>query len=163
MNKNNKGQMAMVGLLIMTFIAIIVGVSLLNGGVYQNIGTLTRMETANNHSFNFPNATTVVLRGQAVSDLVIRNSTNDVVPASNYTVVNREVSTGVIRVTLTNTTAVWFTNKPVNATYTYEPIGYDTNGGNRAVIGLIAIFAALALVVVAMVPILRDNILDIMD
>ena len=162
---NKQGQLG-IGTFLMTFIAIITCLALLNGGIYSNIGTMTDKVVKTNQTFTFPtNTTTITLLGQAVESVTVVNGSNGVaINSGNYTITNRVVSNGQLIATLGGTSSIpnsVFAGQQVNITYTYEPFGYATDAGSRSMIDLIAIFAALAVVVIAMMPILREKIFDI--
>lgn len=156
---NNRGEVT-IGMLILIAVAVIVGLTLLTGGISSNVGTLTNKVAVIGEHYTFPNASAAVnyvtLKGQAVESVTVKNRTGDVtIPASNYTITSRVLNNGVLesRLTAVDTTYV---NYLVNVSYTYEPFGYDTNGGGRAIANLIIIFAALAIAVVVLVPIVKN-------
>ena len=141
---NKKGQMAAVGGFLTLFIGIIVALTLINGGISSNIGTVTNTVNVVNQT-NTLSATTL-LSGQAVSDVIVTNaSSGAVVPATNYTIVNYDVSTGSLRTYLASTGGS-YVGKSINVSYTYEPLGYATNAGSRAVTSMILVFACLGVI-----------------
>lgn len=163
---NKKGQMAQVGTILVLFIGIVVALSLLNGGINENIGTVTQTRTVVNSTQTMPTGTTLlVLNGQAISNVVITNSSNvsaPIVPATNYTIVNYDVTTGTLRAGIRNLSgSPGWGGQSVNISYTYEPLGYATDSGTRAVTQLIAIFAALAIVGVIVWKIYENGLFDL--
>lgn len=160
--KMKKGQ-AMVGALIMGFVAIIVALAFFNP-IASNSTILTTTVNVVNQTVAAPAAaaTSTILTGQAVSGVVAINaSSGTVIPASNYTITNYVVSNGQLTSTWTsNAGAIGFQGKNINVTYTYEPYGYATDGGTRAIVPMILIFMALALAIVILVPSLRSGVLD---
>lgn len=159
---NNKGQMAQVGTFLVVFIGVIVALSLLNGGIYENIGKVTLTKSVSNSTVTFPTIDGVlVLEGQAVSDVIVTNATaGATVPASNYTITNYDASTGTLRATLTGLNATTYNNASVNVSYTYEPLGYAKESGTRSIMSIIAIFASLAVVGVIIVKIYSDGLFN---
>ena len=154
---NNRGEVT-IGSVLMLAVVVIAALVLLQAS-FANIGTMTQTRDVTNQTIKF--TPTTVLQGQAVSNVVVTNASNGVsVPATNYSITNYNIgSDGVLRSYLTNLSGV-FGGQNVNVSYTYEPLGYDTNAGNRTIIGLIALFSALAIAVVAMTPSLRNGIFD---
>ncbi len=160
---NNKGQLG-VGMFISIFIGIIVAMAFFSGGITQNIGALTNTNTIVNQTQTFPaSGSTITLTGQAASSLIVINGTAGggaiVVPASNYTVTNYVVSNGQLVTTLKSNGGLW-DSSVVKVSYISEPQGYETDAGGRAMIQLIAIFAALAVAIFALTPVLREKLFD---
>lgn len=167
---NNKGQ-AQVGALILAFIAIIVALALLNGGIAGSVGTMTNTGKVVNGTIVFPtNLTCVTLTGQAVypdassaNVIAINKTGNQVIGIGNYTINNKVNVNGELVAQLCGRPTVITSNyagNNVDLTYQYEPFGYDSNSGNRAVIGLILIFVTLAVAVIALVPAVRSGVMD---
>ena len=150
--KNNKGQVAFVGVgaFIMLFVGLIVALNLIVPSA-QNTNDVVNLGVVKNASVTFPNnGSTLVLTGQATSGWVIVNATDasKTVASTNYTVANYVVSNGVLTSVLTNVLAKEspYAGKAVNITYVYEPYGYATDSGTRAVTQLIIVMASLAIV-----------------
>lgn len=159
---NTKGQMQGMGQFLLLFIALVVGLSLLSGGIYENIGATTLTRTEVNDSLTVPTAgSSTNLKGQAAYSITVINATNGaVIPTSNYTVTNYQVVNGVLTSTFTNNEAD-NNGLTFNVTYTYEPDGYATSTGARSMINLIAIFSVLALVAAAIVVAVKNGGLDL--
>jgi hypothetical protein len=147
MNKKGLGEFAIVGTLITAFVAVIFAVAFLTGGIASNVGLVTQTVPYGNHTVTFPaNTSLIVLEGQAVKDVVVTNVTSGaLITADNYTITNYDGSTGTLRSTLT-AKASKYSGASTNISYTFEPVGYATDSGSRSVIGLIVLFACLALV-----------------
>ena len=165
----NKGQMNL-GVIITTAIAIIVGVILFQV-VAQQAGESTTLITLSNHSIGtVTNGTDVYLTDyRALSDVVVTNYTGlAILHANNYTITNNVIdpTTGGLSVRVAtlmdaDTEAGWSaTELHINATA--QPTTYIDDGGSRSVVGLIAIFFALAIVVIALEPTLRGGALELM-
>lgn len=153
-----------VGTIFVIAIAIIVALSLMtgNGGIFSNIGQSTLTVNYVNSTVTFPAAAAnLTLNGQAVSNVIVTNSTSGaVVPSSNYTTTNYALdSNGQLYSYLTAGTG-YYNSKSVNISYTTEPLGYAKESGSRAMIGLIAIFSAVAVLGVIIWKIYNDGLLD---
>lgn len=158
---NKKGfEGSSVGMLIVVAVAIIVGLVLLQQSA-TNVGTLTTMDTVTNSQITAPAVgSSITLQGQAVSGFSATNGTSgDAIPASNYTITSRVVSNGQLVSTLTalDGTTIGWQGKLINVTYTYEPYGYDTSSGGRAIANLIIVFFAIGIAVIALAVILKEK------
>ncbi len=152
-----KGEITM-GLMIMTFVAVIVGAALIAPGISTPIATLTTTQAVVNQSYTFPNAAaSITLGGQANTNVVVVNATSGaVVPSSNYTVANYVLSNGELISTLTGAASL-YNGDPVGISSTREPYGYATDGGTRAVAALVVLFAALSIGLIAAWPIIKER------
>ncbi len=177
---NKKGEMGggEVGLLILVAVAIILGASFLTP-IAQYVGTATNTGQATNVSFTMPaNGSTTDLTpcGQKnTSAVVIYNYTNDsdaTLPANpavrltgnNATISQAQSSTtGYLhsQVTTFGNAVNYFGNAKVNVTCTFEPEGYITDSGGRAIASLVIVLFALGIAVIAIVPSLRSKIMDL--
>jgi len=159
---NRKGQTG-IGLLILVAVAVIVGLVLLNVSA-DNLAIMTTTVNTINKTFTAPAINgNLTLEGQAVTSVIAVNATSgNLIPASNYTITNYVLSNGQLISTFTSLggDGGW-QGKSINVSYTYEPFGYDRNSGNRSIIGLVIVFFALAIAVIAMVPAFRDGIVDL--
>lgn len=159
---NNKGQaFGMMGAVLVTFILVIVGLALFNGGILGNIGATTNTIYNANETITFPSGTALAITGQAVTgDFIATNATDGTtITAANYTTANYQLVNGELTATIINASSE-YAGDSVNLSYTYEPLGYATSSGARALIGLIAIFAALAIAVLALVPTFRSGVMN---
>lgn len=162
---NSKGQMTSVGTVIIIAIAVIVALTLLTGGITSNVATVTQTNTITNAQVTYPNgsATTnyVTLVGQAVSSVVVTNRTNAsvVFNAGNYTIQNYVVNNGQLEARLVANNA-YYALGAVNVSYVSEPFGYDTNAGGRAITSLIIVLCALALAVVVISYVIKNDIFN---
>ena len=160
---NKKGEVS-VGLIILTFLAVIVGLVLLTSWS-PFIGITSDTVSLVNSSVTVPAVGACVdLTGQellstpqvnnASSGKVISNSGN-----INFTISERVSSVdGLKRIAYCHpVTAVINTSQVVNVSYYYGAEGYVEDGGSRSIIGLIGIFAALAIAIAALVPTIREK------
>jgi len=162
---NKQGQTASVGLMISLFVGIIVVMALLTGAIFPAIGTMTNTVVVANESLG---ATTVNNTAQyltsykVLTDVVVYNQTGTlVIAAGNYTITNNVVNNGAeaVKITPSVDAAAYLTKWKVSGTA--QPLTYAANAGARSMIGLIAIFAALAVGVFAISPTLREKLFDV--
>lgn len=153
-----KGEIS-TGLILMTFLSIIVGLVLLSG-TFDYMGQATNTFTLSNYTFTFPAAgSTVDLYGQELINTagIINRSNGAVVPASNYTIFERVSPVdGVKRIALT-ANAGYFNSVVTNASYDYGHVGYIDSAGGRSIADLIPIFGAIALIIAALALIAREK------
>lgn len=157
---NNKGQT--LGALIMVAIALIVGLTMLTGGITQGYSEL--MDTAYNSNDTesaFSNTTATTLSGKEIVHITVYNASNyaSLYPATNYTVTNNVIlSDGTIGATILCRGTSSPCGQPVKMNYTYYPITAVTDSGSRGVISIVLIFICLAIAVIALTPVLREGI-----
>jgi hypothetical protein len=164
---NNKGQMTGLGILFVVFVAVVVAVAMLtgSGGIASNVASVTDTINVVNQSVVTPNVGVTsngLLRGKAVSNVLITNASQQVVPATNYTITNYVVgSDGVLTVAFrSNGGGLALAGNTTKVSYTYEPLGYATDAGARSIASIIIILVCLAIGVIALVPTLRSGVLD---
>jgi len=165
---NRKGQdsnMGMIGAILGMFMAVIVALAIFSGGIIPIIGQTTTLTTFANQSIVYPTASlTVDLSGREVTNFVLVNASNgNVIPASNFTLTNNVLANGVLTARLNNS-GLQGVNDSVGtnplATYTTESIDYVDSSGARSMILLIAVFSALAIMVVALTPTMRSGLMS---
>jgi hypothetical protein len=163
--KKGQGDFGMVGILIVTAVTIIIGLVLFQISA-QLIGTTTNTEAVANLTLGVAdNDTTVYLTGyQAFSDVVIYNSTTSVVEATNYTVTNNVVYNGALVTTVVPISPAdqGYTGYEWFISGTAQPTTYVANSASRSIISIIVIFLALAVLVVAMRPVLEGPLKDML-
>jgi uncharacterized membrane protein len=157
---SKKGQVS-IGSLIIVAVTLIVGVIFLVS-IAQQVGTVTSTEDLQNVSLGTAvNGTTLYLSGyRLVGSPVIVNSTNGaVVGSGNYTLTNNVVNNGALTVSVlpTLTATPTYLNAQWNISGTAQPTTYIADSGGRALASLIVILFALAVLVVALVPSVRDG------
>lgn len=148
------------GLLLVAFLAIVVGVVLLQSAADQVAITTNTIAYNNTFGSDIVNETTQYLTDiRAIGGtIVVVNRTNGVViGAGNYTITNNVAYNGGLAVSM----------KPVinNEIYAYgwrisgtaQPIGYIDDTAGRSIANLIIIFFALAIAVIAIYPTLKEN------
>lgn len=143
---NNKGQLN-VGTIIMIALGVIIGAIFMIALANQNDPQVTTRSSIN-ETITFPaNGSSVTLIGQATIGSLIElyNTTGTRIKSQNYTLTSYVLSGGNYVATLTaGVGAQDYYSKSVNISYNYEPIGYNTSSGSRAVSGLTILFFALA-------------------
>jgi len=154
---NDKGQVSL-PVVLSVFIGVIVGLVLLTGA-FSYIGTSTSTASISQGQYTSPaNGVTVDLIGQELlSTPVVSNRTGTVITAGNYTIAETiSAVDGLKRISYTTLTTE-YQSQPINVSYDYGPEGYIESAGGRSVAGLIAIFGALAIAIIALVPVLQSK------
>jgi len=160
MNKN--GQIG-VGLIVIIAIVAILG-SILLVAIAQSVGESTNTVSVVNTSLATVVASTAqYLDYRALSDVVIYNETEGVVPAANYTVANNVINptTGALAVSITPTAD---TIDPYLSAWkvsgTAQPTTYVAESGGRAMVSLIVVMFALAVAVAVIAPTIGSKMLE---
>ena len=163
---DKKGEMNTAGLVIMVAVTLIVGLVLFQV-IAQEVGSATHTTQLVNQSL--PATTTngtvqYITNCRALSDVLVWNASNDVeVADTGYTITNNVVHDGALSVSI-------LPAAPVADAYnlgvwtvdgTCQPLTYIADAGARSIAGLIAIFFALAVLVIALVPTLRNDFLSL--
>jgi len=151
-----------VGMIIGVFVAVFVGIVLFQV-VAQEAGKSTTLDTLVNTSFTAPanGESGYVTTYRHLSDLTVTNSSGSAIAEGNFTVTNNVVYNGALAVQV-QVDSDEYESQEWLLSGTAQPLTYAADAGTRAVIPLIAIFFALALAVVAMVPALRNDLIDMM-
>lgn len=161
---NNKGQVT-IGLLVMVFVLVIVGVALLQPTAVNVDNLRTTQDQVNNTITAGAIGTIQEVEGSGISgEVIVINATGEVVPATNYTFLGRQppITSGVVTNTFTIVGAS-AASQALNLSYTAEPDGYDTSAGGRAIILLVVIFFALAIGVIALIPAARSGVMEMFN
>lgn len=156
--RNKKGEMNVAAIL-MTFIAIIVGLILLQGS-YPYIGASTNTYNLVNQTFTAPaSGASIDLVGQELlgTPVVINRTTGSVVPATNYTIGERISPTDGIKRIYYQSNGGNFNSVGVNISYPYGQEGYIEDAGGRGVTNLIPIMGALALIMAALALVFKEK------
>ena len=148
----------------MTAVALIVGLVILTDVISDNTASMTTRMNVVNASITTTAGTTTTLNGKVIDQFIaINDSSGATIPASNYTITNNVIlSDGTLGATVAWKTG-WLLQPKANVSYRYEPLGYVADTGSQAIVGLIVLFCAVALVVVAVSPILRSWIVEKMS
>jgi len=157
--QSKRGQMGMVGGLIMLAITIIVGAILLQGSA-QNTDSVVNLATLKNRSLGtIANSTVAYITDyKSISGAVVTNSTNGAVIAStNYTITNNVVYNGAeaIKITVAAKDGEGYTGAVWQINGTVQPLAYADSAG-RSLTSLIVIMMALALLAVVVGYVVRS-------
>lgn len=151
---NNK-----LGMAIMIFIAVLVGLILLQASAVS-VGEVTNTISVVNQSITTAaNGLAVNLQGREVSDVIIRNS-SVLFNTVNYSTLNNRIVNGAFGTAQLQTDNAFMASQSVNASYTYEPFGYIDDSGGRSVASLILIFFALIILIVSILPAIKERWFD---
>ena len=163
--KSKKGEMEGLGLIILVAITLIVGVIFFQA-ISQEVGKTNTLSALANSTQTLAVAESSIYLTdyRALSDVVITNATGGyvLVGSGNYTVTNNVVYNGNLAVQIETATGSEFASESVNISAVAQSLTYIPNSGARAMAGLIGIFFALAVAIVALSPTLRSGVLDMM-
>ena len=164
---NKKGEVNFFGIILVSFMAIIVGVVLFQV-IAQEVGSATNTVAVVNESLGAAvvNDTTQYLTSwRAISSVVIYNETNEVIIGdANYTITNNVIhpTSGALSISITPDVDGGDTYKSIwQVSGTAQPLTYIPDSGGRAMASLIVVFFALAIAVIALEPTLRSGVIDL--
>lgn len=161
---SKKGQMQGLGILLITFLTVLVG-AILFLAISQQVGSSTQTGTLTNYVISAPiNGGTYNLTGyKSLTGVTVTNHTDGVaIAAGNYTVTNNALKDGNLIVQIKLNSAE-FQSVEWNVTGTVQATDYIDSSAARSMALLIPIFFALAIALVALVPTLRDEVLSMMS
>ncbi len=99
--------------------------------------------------------TTLALEGRSLEGtMTIRNTTADV--SNQYVKDSRLGAQGLLTVAITSNSTTFSAGQNINVSYTALPDGHAVNSGDRNIILLILIFAALAMLVFAVSLVMKQ-------
>lgn len=157
---NKKGQVEL-GSIMYVFIAVIVGVIIFTA-IAQQVGTTTNTVAVANESYtaSVNGGSFYITNYRAMSDVVIWNSTTQLITSNNYTVNNNVIYNGALAVNIsvdgdTYESGAW------KVSGTAQPLTYIADSGARSMAGLIVIFFALLVAAVALSPVMRSGALEL--
>lgn len=171
--RNKKAQVT-IGVIVMTFIAVIVGLVLLTDAIADNVASVTNTRTVTNVSVAFPaSGITLDLNGRAIEGTLIaynatgkptsgstETNTTALIAAGNFTIENNFLgSDGVLTARLNASLNSVFSGTNTNVTYVNQPISYIPDSGGRALANLVILFTALLIFVaglMAVSPTIRE-------
>ncbi|KKL85336.1 hypothetical protein LCGC14_1955780 [marine sediment metagenome] len=157
MNKKGQSQVPQIGVFIGLFIVLLVGLILLQSSA-QNVGDVVNTVSVVNDTFAAPaNGASANLQGRAAASFVAINASGgEIIAAGNYTVNDNQVVNGVVQVTLT-VDDTQYQSINWNVSYVYEPETFIGSSGGRALANLIILMFAIALVVLSILPVVREK------
>jgi len=168
MNKKAEGMDGL-GVVLVAFIAALVGLVIFASAIVPIVGQVTNTATITNASFTAPAiGSESNIGGKAVSSFVAYNATG--LPTAsgfngtahigdgNYTIADNQLVNGDLTATY-NTSLAGYVGA-LNVSYISQPVSYISDAGGRALAGLIAVFAALAIMITALSPTFRSGVMD---
>ncbi len=163
MNKKGQSQVPQIGVFIGLFIVLLVGLILLQSSAQQVGDVINTVIVSPNETITAPaNGAAINLNGRAVTDFVAFNLTNGtvghplVITSGNFTILDNQVINGLLTARLQVDDAL-FENEEWNVSYVYEPETFITSSGGRALASLIILLFAIALVVLSMLPVVKQK------
>jgi hypothetical protein len=157
-----KGQIENMGMLIIIFIVAIVGITFFIQ-IARDVGTSTSTVSVANESLGtvLNNSVIYLTSYQSIDDVVIYNATTSVVADTEYSVENKVVYNGALAIKVTvdaddsdgETGNEWFISG------TAEPQGY-MSGATAQMALLIPLMFVLAILLVLLMPIMKDKLLN---
>lgn len=164
---NKKAQTFTIGVIVVTFISILVGVILFQT-VAQEAGKTTSTGVYNSSINGAASQITMPASGVAIdltgqeyiSGFILMNESGNVVDAGNYTVGETVSNTTGVKTIYLQADSAEAAGETMNVSYTYGPDGYIESSGGRALAGLIALFFALAVAIIALSPTMKSGILN---
>jgi len=162
MNKKGQAISSEIGIVIMVFLTVIVGVILFQA-IAQEAGRTTSLSTINYSIATATAGTQYNYTGlRDFGSLTVTNASNGVtILSGNYTLASDQVINGNLAATIAINSSSemagfeWWIVSTDAQSSTYIP-----NSGARAMVSMILIFFALAIAVVALVPTLRSQVLS---
>jgi len=160
-----KAQMGFVGIILIAFVTIVVGVALFQASAQSvgqsttmgSVSNLTMPSTVNGTAYYFTNYKNFG------GTITVTNATGYVMDSGNWTLTNNVVYNGALAVQVVPKATLGYYTQYWNWTVTQaQPLGYIEDSGARGVVAIILIFLALGIAVVALEPTLRSGVLDMM-
>lgn len=131
--------------LFITFLIVVAVVIAMLPQIAQSQASITDTTEVSNQTFvsGAESATVYITNFKSISDVVMYNGTGDLIPASNYTVTNDQLSDGALAVGVTTGTVNAYANETWSISGTAEPLTYGGDSGTRAIAGLIVLLSAI--------------------
>jgi heme/copper-type cytochrome/quinol oxidase subunit 2 len=170
MNKNKRGEMNLIGMFIIVAVTLIVGLVCFQV-IAQQVGDSTSTKAYGNTSL------AVVVNGtpqyittcKALSDVIVYNATDaagfaangSAIESGNYTFTDNVIYNGALSVKVDPTASnAPFVKTAWKVQGTCQEPDYISDAGGRAMASLIIVMFALAILVVALSPTLRGDLMD---
>lgn len=159
---NRKAEAGQLGAIIIVAIALIVGViffQVIAQETGKGVNTVTLTNSTATASVNGSSFYLTDYRSLTATSIT-NGTTGATIPSSNYTITNNVVYNGnlAVKIALSNDCAYGGETWAINGVA--QPLTYIADSGARSVASLIAIFFALAIVVVALSPTARDGLMN---
>lgn len=158
---DKKGQSMQV--LIFVFIAVLVGVILFQAIADQVAGTTDTVTVNLSETLGVVGTPLYIEEFRAITGVTIVNASNQsetLTVTTDYTVSNNALdTTGALSTQIATVNGTW-NSSAVYVQGTAQPLTYIDSGGGRALAGLIVIFFALAIAVVALYPVYQGKLMS---
>lgn len=160
MDKKGIGSDMGIGIIITVFMGVIIALALFNGGIVTNVASTTNLQGFNTSSGDaaftpLGGGALQSLEGKLVSDFVVVNATGGNINSGNFSLLDNQIVDGTLtaRINWTGEQA----GTALNISYNFQPTGYISNAGGRALADLIIIFTALAIGMIVLIVIMKDR------
>lgn len=153
-----KGEVNGIGILLGIFVAVIAAIVIFQS-VATSVGSARTTTTYANQTVTVPlkgEYTDISGVQEILGTYTIWNRTTAVIATDNITLVERVGTDGMKTVSIYNNDGRW-NSSSVNVSATFGNDGYIEDSSAWAVTSLIVIFAALAIAVFTLIPILKNN------
>ena len=154
MNKMNKKGEVGIGMIVISFVGIIVALALLNP-IVDTTGDMTTTREIINLSITTAavNGTVTLPGRENITVITVQNESEDF--TDNFAVVTRNSGGGlaILLKTLDSAADANIDEGLVNVSYELKPQGYSDSSGARGIINIVLIFAAIAIMAFAYGPI----------
>lgn len=160
--KGKKGEITGAGVLLLAFVGVIVGIALFQA-VAQSVGTSTSTVSATEVFVAPVNGTAIYFDAYKNFGGTIAATNGTAITSDQYTITNNVINptTGSLSVKLVPAANATYAQKTWTLTSTVaQKVDYIDDSAGRSIAALIVIFMALAIAVIALVPTLRNGILD---
>lgn len=162
MIKNKKGQIS-AGVILVIFVGVVCALALIPAIATQveqttraNSGTVT----VTNSTITTPaNGAVISLTGQELvgTPIVTNSSEGTVIAAGNYTIAECIRASDGLKGICYTTKSTYGAARSYNISYAYYPDGYADDGASRSIMGLILIFAMIAIAIFVLYPIMKER------
>ncbi|KKN56556.1 hypothetical protein LCGC14_0571340 [marine sediment metagenome] len=158
---NNRAEQGVMGVLLMVFILLVLGAIFLEASA-QNLGFFRNTVEVTNASITLGLAdVNVSAPGQAFQGTItIFNATDNPVGEEFFHLNNNQIVDSSLTWTIGANNAT-MASEVITISFTSEPEGFSKDSGSRAMGGIILILFAISVVIVSIVPVLREKFLEL--
>ncbi len=158
---NNRAQQTGIGVLIMVAVLLILGSIILQASA-QNLGFFRNTVEITNASITLGAVdVNISAPGQAFQGTItIFNATDNPVGEEFFHLNNNQIVNSALTWTIGANNAT-MANEVITISYTSEPEGFSKDSGSRAMGGIILILFAVSVLVVSIIPVVREKFLDL--
>ncbi|MFP4457172.1 MAG: hypothetical protein ACLFPS_05875 [Clostridia bacterium] len=162
---NRQAQIG-IGALIVLAITLIIGAIFVQVVAQEVGGSTSTIAVANQSETLAANGESIYIEEyKHLTDVVILDaSDNSTIAEGNYTVTNNVINptTNALSVKVTTDDAE-FASNAVRVSGTAQPLDYISDSGGRAMANLIIILFALSIAIVALIPSVRSEVMNMMN